>query len=199
MAPVMLPRATRETQINIREMSWSKDMTPTTGGENQRQDRVGTRHAISFDIPVLRYAWCGAGMAADLAVGRTGEGATMIIPEPGIPAVNYGASKVNGSGQLGRSISVKNLEPGVIIKKGKWLNLIVNGRYYAYFTTAQVTVPGGGVATLPIYPMIRRSALNDSEVRLVDPLIQGLIKEPVQRKIVRAVGIGLAFEIEEQA
>lgn len=200
MPPVMLPDPTRETEIEVMEMSWARDMQPTLGGETQRQDRLGTRHSIRYDIPVKRYAWCGAGLASDLALGRTGEGAAIAIPEPGIPAVSYGAPKVNGSPQVGSQLSIKGLNPGITIKKGKWLSLISNGRHYAYFTThGDVLVPQSGIVTLNIYPMIRRSAADNSEVRLAKPLIQGLIKDPVQRKIVRRVGIGLSFVIEEQA
>lgn len=199
MAPRQLPNPTRETEISVREISGARDMQPTTGGQSQRQDRVGTKHAIMFDIPVLRYAWCGAGLAADLAVGRTGDGVSIVIPEPGIPYVNYGAApKVDGAGQLGSFINVKDLTIGATIKKGKWFNLVVNGRIYAYFTTEQVVVDGAGKATLPLYPMIRRSAAANSSFILAEPRIQGLIKEPLQRKIVRRVGIALSFEVEEQ-
>lgn len=198
MPPIMLPPPTRETDINVRELSWAKDMTPTSGGKNQRQARLGTRHAIGFSIPVLRYAWCGAKIAAQLAMGRTGDGAAMIIPEPGVGDLGLGNGTVDGSPQLGSTINVKGWAVGKVIPHGKWLNLISGGRYYAYFTTAEVTVDANGKASLPVYPMIRRSAPDNSEVRIFKPLIQGLIKEPVQRKIVRRLGIGLNFEIEEQ-
>lgn len=199
MAPVMLPKPPRTTEPEVREMSFAKDMIPTTGGKTQRQDRLGTRHSFSFDIDSLKYGWCGAGLAADLAMGRTGEGAVIPIPEPNIPVVDYGLSpKVDGAPQIGSAIQGKDMTPGVVIKKGKWFNLIVGGRYYAYFTTADVTVGIDGRAVLPLYPMIRRSAANNSELRLKDPLVQGLIKDPVQRKIMRVGAIGLSFEIEEQ-
>lgn len=201
MAPVMLPKVTRETEIEVRELSWAKDMKPTAGGKTQRQDRLGTRHAIRYDIPVLRYGWCGAGFAADLALGRTGEGVAISIPEPGLAPINYGANPtVNGAPQIGSAISVKGLTPGMTIMKGKWLSLYADGRYYAYFTTAQVIVPGSGIAVLPIYPMIRRSPSDNAPVLLADPKIQGLISEPLSRKLRRA-GIGtiaLSFEVEEQ-
>ena len=198
MAPVILPKPTRETDIEIRELSWSKDMIPSTSGPSQRQARIGTKHAITFSIPVLRYAWCGAGLAADLAVGRTGDGAVMAIPEPNIPVYDYGTPRVNGALQLGDVINLDGLTPGTTIKKGKWLTLTANGRYYAYFSRADVLVPIGGAIALPIYPMIRRSAADNSLVLLAAPVIQGLIKEPLRRKILRIGGIGLDFEIEEQ-
>jgi hypothetical protein len=198
MAPRFLPKPPRETEISIREISNARDMRPTTGGRMQRQDRLGTKHAITFDIPVLRYAWCGAGLAADLARGRTGDGCAILIPEPGIPNINYGlAPKVDGAGQLGSSIAVKDLTPGVTIPKGKWFNLVADGRYYAYFADAQVTADGNGKAVLPIYPMIRRSVVDGDPFILKEPYIQGLITEPLQRKILRRIGIGLTFEIEE--
>lgn len=199
MAAIVLPPPTRETEIEITELSWAKDMRPTGAGPTQRQDRVGTRHSIEFDIPVKRYAWCGAGLASDLALARTGEGAIIEIPEPGTPEVNYGNPVVNGAPQIGSSISLRGLTPGAVIKKGKWLSLFANNRWYAHFTThADVVVPAGGVAVLKIYPMIRRSPADGSPVKLAKPVIQGLTKDPVRRKLVRRVGIGLAFAIEEQ-
>ena len=199
MAAVVLPKPTRETEIYVREISRARDMAPATSGPSQRQDRMGTRHAIRFDIPVLRYAWCGAGLAADLAIGRTGDGAIIEIPEPKIPQVNYGTPRVNGVGQLGDTIKIDGVTPGAVIKKGKWLTLVSNGRYYAYFTTRQdVVADENGNATLSICPMIRRSPADNALVILDKPVIQGLIKEPLQRKILRVGGIGLEFEVEEQ-
>lgn len=200
MPPIMLPRPTRETEVTVREISWSKDITPTGPGVGQRVEKMGTRHAMRFSIPVLRYAWCGAGLAADLALGRSGDGAAMIIPEPGIDQSIYGNPTVLGSNQIGSSINATGFTPNVTIRKGKWFNLIVNGRYYAYFTTSEVTAAPNGSAELDLYPMIRRSALTGSQIRIADPLIQGLIAEPNQRKIGRlaAKAIGLDFEIVEQ-
>lgn len=199
MAPVILPKPTRETEITVREISKAKDMSPATSGPTQRQDRMGTRHAIRFDIPVLRYAWCGAGLAADLAVGRTGDGAIIEIPEPKIPEVNYGAPRVNGAAQLGKKLKLDGLLPGVVVKKGKWLTIQVNGRSYAHFTTiGDVIANASGEVELDIFPMIRRAPADNSIVLLAKPVIQGLIKQPVERKILRIGGIGLDFEIEEQ-
>lgn len=198
--PVVLPKPTRETEMEVRELSWAKDMRPAAGGKTQRQDRLGTRHAFRYDIPVLRYAWCGAGLAADLAVGRTGTGAVMAIPEPGIPDIDYGANiLVDGSPQLGSSIALKQMTPGVLIKKGKWLSLTADGRFYAHFTTADVVVGVDGKAVLPIYPMIRRSPATDVIVFMRPAYVQGLISEPISRKVRRSPGvIALSFEIEEQ-
>ena len=199
--PVVLPKPTRETEIEIRELSWDKDMKPAAGGKSQRQSRLGTRHAIRFDIPVLRYGWCGAGLAADLAVGRTGTGAVIAIPEPGIPDYDYGNEVlVDGGGQLGKNIALKGLTPDLIVPKGKWLSLTADGRFYAHFTTAVTQVDGLGNAVLPIYPMIRRSPFTEVEVYIRTAYIQGLISEPVSRKLRRAGGgvVALSFEIEEQ-
>lgn len=199
MAAIVLPKPTRETEISIREISRARDMAPATSGPTQRQDRMGTRHSIRFEIPVLRYAWCGAGMAADLAVGRTGDGVIMQIPEPKIPAFDYGTPRVKGAGQLGDKLIIDGIPVGTVIKKGKWLSVLANNRYYSYFTTKQdVVVDGTGTASLDIYPMIRRSPADNAVVILDKPVIQGLIKEPLQRKILRVGGIGLEFEVEEQ-
>lgn len=198
--PVVLPKPTRETEVEVRELSWARDMKPAAGGKTQRQDRLGTRHAFRFDIPVLRYAWCGAGLAADLAVGRTGTGAVIAIPEPGIPDVDYGANiVVDGAGQLGKTIKLQGLVPGTLIKKGKWLSLTADGRFYAHFTTAAVVVGVDGKVDAPIYPMIRRSPAADVTVFLRPAYVQGLISDPISRKVRRSPGvIALSFEIEEQ-
>lgn len=202
MAPIILPKLPKTAEFEIAEISFARDMRPSTGGPSQRQDRLGTRHAIQVSVPMMKYGWCGAGVAADLAVARTGDGALIQIPEPKVPKIAYGTfyqnnPAVDGAGQLGKNIKLKMLIPGVVIKKGKWLSLYAGGRWFAYFTTAEVTVDGSGVATLPIYPMIRRSPLDNARVELVDPVIQGLTKDPVQRKLNRLGGLGFDFIIEE--
>lgn len=199
MPAIVLPKPTRETEIVVRELSFARDIRPAAGGPSQRQDRLGTRHAIAYSIPVLRYAWCGAGLASDIAVGRTGDGVIIRIPEPKIPAIPYGTPRIDGAGQLGRTLKLKGLPVGTVIKKGKWLSFEVAGRIYAYFTAlSDKTVDSAGKVTLDIYPMLRRMPTDNTLVELANPVIQGLIKEPPQRKIIRAIGVGLEFEVEEQ-
>lgn len=198
MAPVILPKLPSSAEYEMMELSWARDMRPSGAGPSQRQDRIGTRHQLMVSVPVLKYGWCGAGVAADLAVARTGEGAVIQIPEPKIPVLNYGAPVADGSGQLGDTIRLRGLQPGVLIRKGKWISMFANGRWYAYFLREAVTVPGSGIATLPIYPMIRRSLLDGAQVEIAKPMIQGLTKDPLQRKLYRAGGIGFDFIIEEQ-
>lgn len=193
----LMTKIPREAEISIDELSWAKDMIPASGGEAQRQDRLGTRHAINVSIPALAAEACGLELGVDLALGRTGDGALMPIPEA-LPIVPYGLPSVTTAGQLGSQIELKGIPIGTVLRKGKWLNLTANGRIFAYYVRANTTVTGANVI-VPIYPMIRRSPASNSTVELSAPVIQGLVKEPVTRRFIRRRAMSYDFRIEEAA
>lgn len=193
---ILLQALPRSTEYTIREVSFSRDLIPSLGGPVTRIDRLGTRHAIDVTIPALAASRCGPALVADLSRGRT-EPVVLSIPEPTLPAIAYGAPVVNGAGQLGPSLFVRGLTPGVIVPPGKWLSVIVNGRRYAYLTTAKVTAGGTGEVVLFIFPMIRRPAPNGATIELAAPKIEGLVQGAVERSVRRIGTISLGFSVME--
>ena len=196
MAAVVLPTLPRLIETTVREISRDRALEPSFGGDETLVRRIGTRHEIEVRVPAVASAGCGPALVAALTLGKF-DGAVMPIPEPKLPAVAYGTPLVNGGGQIGSSLVVDGLTPGVVIAAGKWLSITISGRRYAYFTTAQVTASGGGAATLQIYPMIRRSPADNAVVELAEPKIEGRVI--LSDRDVRRIGaLGFTFTIRER-
>lgn len=188
-----LPRGARHT---IREVSRNRVMTPTFGGPETMIARIGTRSAMDVQVPAIASRGCGPALIAALLRGRT-EGVVIDIPEPKVEVRDYGVPLVNGANQQGMSLIVDGLPAGAVIPI-KWLSLIVNGRRFAYFITGEVTADGLGRATLPIWPMIRRSPPDNATVELAKPKMEGFVQDVVEREIQSIGAITVSFRIIER-
>lgn len=197
MAAVVLPTLPRRVEYSIREINRDRALEPSFGGGDETLiQRIGTRHEIVVSVPAIASVGCGPALVAALTLGKS-LGAVMPIPEPKLPAEPYGSPLVSGAGQLGSSVDVDGLTPGVPIAAGKWLSVIVSGRRYAYFTTADVIADGSGEAALPIYPMIRRSPADNAVVELATPMIEGRVI--LSDRDVRRIGaLSFSFTIRER-
>lgn len=106
------------------------------------------------------------------------QGATFAwpIPQPGATVGDPGAPVADGSPQLGRTLSVRNLSNGYAVGKGRWLTVTSAGRARAFHTTAAVTAAAGGAADLRVNPPIFRRSVSDGDaVDLAAPHITGFI------------------------
>lgn len=195
MAAALLPTLPRSVEYTIREINRDRSLEPTFGGDESLIRRLGTKHEIVVNVPSIASSCCGPELVAALAVGKSA-GVLLPIPEPKVPDLPYGSPLVAGAGQLGSSLEVDGLTPQVAIPAGKWLSVTVSGRRYAYYTTAEVIADAAGEATLPIYPMIRRSAANNAPVELAEPYIEGRVI--MSDRDVRRVGaMSFSFTVRE--
>lgn len=204
MAAVVLPTLPRRVEYNIREINRDRSLEPSFGGGDETLiQRIGTKHEIVVSVPAIASVGCGPALVAALTRGKS-LGAVMPIPEPrldiGLVESTDGPLPgvlVNGANQLGSSLVVDGLLPGAVIPAGKWLSVIISGRRYAYFTTTQVTASGGGAATLPIYPIIRRSPPDNAQVEISAPKIEGRVI--LSDRDVRRIGaLSFSFTIRER-
>lgn len=198
MPAIELPALPRTAGVSIRVVDFGRDLSPSGGGEDGRVDRLGTRHEMTVSISALAAESCGPSLVADLALGRTAPGVAVLIREPGRSGVDYGAPLVATAGVLGSTLPVKGLPAGRVVPKGKWLSVIINGRRYAYFTTAEITASGAGTANLPIYPMIRRAAPLNAVVELAAPRLEGLVRQPPEWSVASIGAIGIPFTVRER-
>lgn len=196
MAAVTLPALPRNVEYQVREINRDRALEPTFGGDESLIQRLGTKHEWVVNVPSIASAGCGPALVAALAVGKSA-GAVMPIPEPKMPDAPYGAVRVNGAGQLGTSLVVDGLTPQVVIPAGKWLSVVISDRRYAYYTTAEVVADETGAATLPIYPMIRRSPADNDVVELAEPKVEGRVI--MSERDVRRIGsLSFSFTIRER-
>lgn len=187
-----LPRA---TNYNMRAISAANTLSPAFGGADQRLSRKGSRYALDVSIPALSAAGCGMGLVVDLLRGET-EPLVLAIPEY-LPAVDYGASLANGA-STGSVLAVKGLTPGAVIRKGKFLSIILSGQRFVYMVTTETTANGSGQVNLSIWPMLRRPTIDGAVIELAEPKIEGFIEPGQDWSINSLKAVGMSFTIKER-
>lgn len=192
---IILQGLPRQTRYSMRAISAANTLSPAFGGADQRLGRKGSRFAIDVSIPALSAAGCGMGLIVDLLRGET-ETLVMTIPEH-LPAVAYGAPVANGA-STGSVLAVKGLTPGAVIRKGKFLSIILSGQRFVYMVTGEVTANGAGQASLPIWPMLRRPTADGAVVELAAPKIEGFIEPGQDWSITSLKAVGMSFALKER-
>lgn len=192
---IILQGLPRQTRYSMRAISAANTLSPAFGGADQRLSRKGSRFALDVSIPALSAAGCGMGLIADLLRGET-ETLVLEIPEH-LPAVAYGAPVANGV-STGSVLAVKGLTPGAVIHKGKFLSIILLGQRFVHIVTAEMTVPAGGLVSLPIWPMLRRPTIDGAVIELAAPKIEGFIEPGQDWSINSLKAVGMSFTLKER-
>lgn len=193
---ILLSTLPRRTQYSMRVVSAANDMAPAFGGNTQRLARKGTRFGIDVSVPPLPQAGCGMALITDLVQGET-EVMAFNIPEA-FPAQSYGTPLVKGAGQAGSTLAIDGLPPLTAIPKGKFLTVIIGGQRYAYLVRASTVANGSGEASLPIWPMLRKSPADNAVIELAAPKIEGYVPTGQEWSISSLKSVGLSFTVTER-
>lgn len=187
----------RQATYEIREVTASNILRSAINGDSMVRHRMGDRWAMDVSVPAVDAASCGPGLMADLVRGKK-EAVRIPVPEH-LPVAGYGASPtVNGSAS-GTSLPVKGLTPGVVIRKGKWLNHVYGGQRFLYQTASEAAADGSGNATLNLTQMLRRPGVDGHQIILSAPVIEGLIPPGQSWSMGSLPAIGVSFSVEEVA
>lgn len=195
---VTLPTSPGPRSISPRLISRRRDLEPSTNGPTTRVRRIGSRWAMDFELPPMRYAdameWVAALSSAD------GETVIMRLPQPGFDTGAPGVPLVAGASQLGSTLDLDAFTPQHVLRAGQWINLTVSGQAYLYQVGAEKVADASGVMSdLAITPMIRRSPADNSAVTVAEPVIEGYLTGAETGWTVDvARTVGLSFTIQER-
>lgn len=195
---VTLPTTPGPRSITPRLVSRRRDLEPTFNGPTSRIRRIGSRWAIDFDFPPMTYSdameWVAKLTSAE------GDTVLIAVPQPGFDTGAPGLPLVNGAGQLGSSLALDAFTPSHVVRAGQWFNLTVSSQRYLYQVAAETVATTGGVmAALPINPMIRRSAGDNTAVDFSAPMIEGFLTGNEGGWTVDvARTVGLSFTVTER-
>lgn len=192
---ILLQTLPRGTAYSMRSISAANTLKPAFGGALQRIGRKGSHFAIDVSVPALSAQGCGMGLIADLLRGET-EPLVLAIPEY-LPAQTYGSPLANGV-STGSTLSIKGLTASVPLRKGKFLSIVQGGQRFVYMITADAVASAGGVASVPIWPMLRRPTATNEVIELAAPKIEGFVGAGQEWSIARIKSVGMSFSIEER-
>lgn len=173
------------------------DQQPILGGPGNRVSRLGDKWGIDVQTYSALYAEHGMTYLARLLRGMT-DTVLLAFPEPGVSVQDYGAPVVSTAGASGQVLPIGGLKPGVVIREGKFLSVVIGGQRFLYQAAGTMTVPIGGAVNLPIYPTLRRQPPVGAVVELAAPKIEGFVQGSEQSwQVSRSKYLPFNFSIVE--
>jgi hypothetical protein len=149
-------------------------LTPGLGGEVQRIDRMGNRFKLAVTMPPMRSVDKGRIFVSRLIRGKT-EGVLMEFPLLGFKPGSPGAPVVDGAGQSGRTLVVKDCTPNYVWREGQFFSLIHAGRRYLHNVDEEAICNSSGEVELSISPMLRIEPDDEDVIEAGKPMIEGFV------------------------
>ena len=174
MAAISLPTNPSPNGLQPMLRDFGGVLTPFLGGPEQLVVRAGTRFGAHVSLPPLRTNELGRIYISRLLQGRT-NGVLMRWPllefDPGTP----GTPLINTAATSGSSLSIKGLTVGYTIKEGQFFSIIISGKRYLHMATANAVANGSGIASVSIFPLLRKAVSVNDVVEIAQPMIEGFI------------------------
>lgn len=190
----------RQTIAEPELVDFGASLRPFLGGPSQRLDRLGTRHAISVQMPPMYVESEGRQWIVRLIRAKQEDG-FIEFPQVGFrvgaPGYNItAAAAVEG----GRVLTVTGGTPGYGVREGQALTITSNGRRFFYLASKQVMFDAAGSGAIELDVPLREEVTVGDPVNLAQPLIAGRIMEDGWKWSIDTAGtVGLSFRIEEIA
>jgi hypothetical protein len=171
-------------------------LRPASGAGALRVNRAGSRFVLQVLMPDMKPEKARRFKSLMLRAKR--EGLRMPFPLLGL-VQGGGAAKVDGSGAAGTSLPLKNMTPGFMVKQGVWLSVEdAAGTRCLHDVAEPARVDSAGKVTLSIEPPLRVVLVNDDDVLIAKPTIEGIITSDVNWALpVDRIVPGLSFTLEE--
>jgi hypothetical protein len=192
-----LPSYPQPASATASELDFGVLLSPPTGGEDQRLNRLGNRHRFQVTMPPMPSAKLGRQWLVALKRAKK-EGGRIMFPlldfDPGYP----GNVLVNGGTATGSTLPVKGASPAYVFRAGQPFSIETLGRHYLYFNAVEVIADSSGNATLTIDPPLRTQPANNDVCHFDEPMIEGFIEgDELAWQMSVARVLGFDFTIRE--
>ncbi|WP_313014670.1 hypothetical protein [Brevundimonas sp.] len=193
MAVLVLPSDPAPANMGIAMITAKNVLAPAFGDGEQELLRKGSRYALTFQMPPMRYV---TSMDWDDLMAE-GDTVVMKVHQPGFDTGAPGTPRVNGAGQSGSALVIDGLTNGYVIRKGQFLSVITQGRRFLYRAKASVTV-SGGAATVSLRTMLRFPPADNDVVEIAQPMIEGFVRDLGEWSVGVDRLVGLQFTVRER-
>lgn len=196
-----LPLTPAPVGVKFKQIDFGSTITPPTGGPDQRVNRLGNRWSVEVTMPPMPNLEIGQRFISRLIRGKS-EGVKMPLPMLGTSPGSIGTPRLSVSPGTGRTIDIKNINIGRLIREGQFFSIETGGRHYVYMSNGDVTTSDAPApasrATVQVSPLLRVAHLVNDSVHLEQPFIQGLIEgDPDEWEIGLERNVQLVFIIKE--
>lgn len=190
----------RQTTAEPELVDFGASLRPFLGGPSQRLDRLGTRHAISVQMPTMYVESEGRKWIVRLIRAKQQDG-FIEFPQVGFDVGPCGNSITVAVGvEGGRVLRITGATPNYTVREGQALTVTSNGRQFFYLASAQTVLGTTGAGDIELDVPLREEAIAGDPVNLSRPIIAGRIMEDGWKWSIDTAGtVGLSFRIEEIA
>jgi hypothetical protein len=168
------------------------------GGTTVRVNRPGARFRLAVSYPLMTPDV--ARVFVSRLIRAKFEGLRLPYPLLSETQGSPGSPVVNGAGQAGTAIALRNITANHPFREGSWLSIVGGGRHYLHNVTNAVTANGSGFAMVNIAPALRFPFPDGAAVHVAQPMIEGFVDGETADWTIRVDHlVQLAFTIEEFA
>jgi hypothetical protein len=174
-------------------------LRPFLGGAIQRLDRIGTRHAITVQMPPMRIENEGRTWIVRLIRAKQ-EGGFVRYPQVDFVVGAPGQPTVSAAVEGGRVLPITGGQRGYAIREGQAVTVTSNGRQFFYLASAQTVLNASGAGSIELDVPLREETTVGDLVNLGRPTIAGRIMEDGWKWTLETNRtVGLSFRLEEIA
>jgi hypothetical protein len=174
-------------------------LRPFLGGATQRLDRIGTRHAITVQMPPMHIESEGRQWIVRLIRAKQ-EGGFVEYPQVDFNVGAPGLPTISATVEGGRVLLVTGGQPGYAIREGQALNVTSNGRKFFYLSSAPIVLNASGAGSIELDVPLREETTVGDPVNLGKPIIAGRIMEDGWKWTLETNRtVGLSFRLQEIA
>ena len=190
----------RQTLSEPEIVDFGASLRPFLGGPSQRLDRLGTRHAISVQMPPMYVESEGRRWIVRLIRAKQEDG-FIRFPQIGFSVGPCGDAITVAVGvEGGRILRITGATPNYTVREGQAITVTSNGRQFFYLASAQTVLGTTGAGDIELDVPLREEAIAGDPVNLSRPIIAGRIMEDGWKWSIDTAGtVGLSFRIEEIA
>jgi hypothetical protein len=169
---IELPKSPAPNFARPTMLDFGYTLRPVLGGPDQRVNRAGSRFAIEVGFAPMEPRLSRTFVSRLLQAQSEGLRISFPLPEAqGAP----GSPVVDGAGQAGTTLALRNLTPNYVYREGWWLSVeSAAGQHYLHNIRAAGKADAGGEASLQIWPELRAPFADGDAVHLGKPMIEGL-------------------------
>lgn len=193
LAASYAPRAVEEEMLDFGFFQ-----RPSSGAATLRVERPGTRMRATFSFPALQAAHAAAVLPRLKRARR--EGLRVEWPLLGIDQGDPGAPVIDGGGQAGITLRLRDVRAGHSVHSGFVLHIEETGSGARYWHEVQASATAGddGKMVLAIEPPLRAPFGDGAKVELATPTFEGwMIENPARTLSLANLVQGTAITIEE--
>jgi hypothetical protein len=171
-------------------------LRPSTGAGLLRVDRLGSRYKVKLSFPPFTDQAQGRIIVSRLIRAKRMGLRTeypLVCPQPLQDGV------VDGAGQAGTTLRIRGLYRGTLVREGFWISVVrASGQHFLHNVAGEVEADADGRLALPLSEMLRWPFADGDQVKLVRPMIEGIVDGDEQAWSLSIEHfVGIEFTVEE--